>query len=149
MKVFLLKDVPKVGFTHELIKVSDGYAKNFLFPRSLAIEVTAANKAFYETKSKSIKDRKGALESKSSMLAEKIKGLRLSVKRKMHDDDRLYAAVSPSEVVDLLAAQGVSISKNQVVFEKSIKTKGRHAVVIKLSSKLQPKVTLRVVPEVV
>jgi large subunit ribosomal protein L9 len=147
MKVYLLKDVSKVGFAGELLKVSDGYATNFLFPRKLAVQVTSANENYYKSRVKTVEDRKSALESKSSMLAEKIKGLNLTLSRKLHDGDKLYASVSSGEVVELLAKEGVSISKSQVVFDKAIKTKGRHTLTIKLSSKLQPKVTLKVVPE--
>ena len=148
MKVFLLKDVERVGFSGELLKVSDGYAKNFLLPRKLAIQITPKNEPFYKTQVKSVEDRKVALESKTSMLAEKIKGLKLTLSRKLHDDDKLYAAISPAEVVQLLAKAGVSVAKNQVIFDKSIKAKGRHTVTIKLSSTLQPQLTLKIVPEV-
>lgn len=147
MKVYLLKDVSKVGFAGELIKVSDGYAQNFLFPRKLAVKITPKNETFYASQIKNVENRKDALESKSSMLAEKIKGIKLTITRKLHDGDKLYAAVSPSEIVDLMAKEGVSISKSQVVFDKSIKTKGRHTLTIKLSSKLQPKLSLKVTPE--
>ncbi len=147
MKVYLLKDVSKIGFAGELLKVSDGYANNFLFPRKLAVQITPANESFYKSQLKSVENRKSALESKSSMLAEKIKSIKLTLSRKLHDDDKLYAAVSPAEIVDLLAKEGVSVSKSQVVFEKSIKTKGRHPITIKLSSKLQPTLMLKVVPQ--
>jgi len=69
------------------------------------------------------------------------------LKRKLHDDGKLYGSVNPSEIVDLLAAHGVSVAKNQIEMEKSIKEKGSYEVTIKLSSRLQPKVTLNIVSE--
>ena len=81
------------------------------------------------------------------MLAEKIKQLTVTLKRKTHDDGRLYGAVNGAEVSDLLAKQGISIAKNQVEFGKSIKATGIHKVTIKLSSKLQPQLTLKVTAE--
>lgn len=144
MKVYLLQDVSKVGFAGEIIKVTDGYAKNFLFPRKLGLQVTTKNVKFYESKVTNVEHRKEALSSEQNMFSEKISHFKLTLKKKMHDDNRLYAAVNASEIVDLVAGQGVTISKSQVKFDKSIKKAGEYKVTIKLSSKLQPQLTLKV-----
>jgi large subunit ribosomal protein L9 len=147
MKIFLLKDVEKVGVAGEILKVSDGFAVNFLFPRKLAVQVTPENESSFARRLKVVEHRKEVVASKTSMLAERIKSLTITLKRKMHDGDRLYGAVTPGEIVDSLAEKGVSISKNQVVFDKSIKGKGLHTVIIKLSSTLQPALVVKVVEE--
>src|SRR3989304_10028490 len=147
MKIFLLQDVEKVGITGEILKVANGYADNYLLPKKLAIKITAANEAFYASRAKKGEKRKEVIASKTSMLAQKIQSMTITLKRKMHDDAKLYGSVNESEVVDLLAEQGVSISKSQVIFDKSIKSKGVHPVTIKLSSSLQPKITLKIVSE--
>lgn len=147
MKVYLLKDIPKVGLAGEMLKVSDGYAQNFLFPRKLAVQITPENESFYQNKVKTIEQRKEVLASQTSMLAEKIKNLTVTIKRKTHDDQKLYNSINPMEVVDALAQKGISISKSQVEFEKSIKTVGSYPVTIKLSSRLKPVVTLKVMAE--
>jgi len=147
MKVYLLKDIEKVGMSGEIIKVKTGFAANFLIPKKLAVIITAKNEAFYKTKEKNIGHRKEIIESKSSMLAEKIKSLVLTIKRKTHDDGRLYGSVNGSEIAEQLAKNGINVAKNQVEFGKSIKATGTHKVTIKLSSKLQPKLTLKVVSE--
>jgi len=147
MKVFLLKDVEKVGCAGEMIKVQDGYAINFLFPRKLAIEITPLNEKSFTHRVKVIEKRQEVVASKTSQLAERIKSLTVTIKRKMHDGDKLYGALTEAEIVDALKEQGISISKSQVIFEKSIKAKGSHAVTIKLSSQLQPQVTVKVVAE--
>jgi len=147
MKVYLLKDVEKVGMAGEVIKVADGYGQNYLLPRKLGIEVTAANESFYKKKEKQIEHRKEVINSKTSMLAEKISSIKLTLKRKMHDDGKLYGAVAPSEIVEALAEKGVSVTKSQVEFNKSIKVKGNHEVIIKLSSSLKPTISVTIVPE--
>lgn len=147
MKVFLLKDVEKVGCAGEMIKVSDGFAVNFLFPRKLAIEITPLNEKSFAHRTKVVEKRQEVVASKTSMLAEKIKGLQLVFKRKMHDGEKLYGALTEGEIVDSLKEQGVSVTKSQVIFEKSIKAKGVFSVTIKLSSQLQPQVTVKVVAE--
>jgi large subunit ribosomal protein L9 len=147
MKVFLLKNIAKVGLAGEIIKVEDGYARNYLFPRNLAVEITSANEGFYLKKVKSFEHRKEAIETETSLLAEKIKELAVTIKRKMHDDGKLYGAISQADIVDILAQKGVNVSKSQVLIDKSIKSKGKFEVTIKLSSRLQPTLTLNVISE--
>jgi len=145
MKVYLLKDVEKLGLAGEIVKVKEGYAGNYLIPRKLAIAITPANESFYQGKAVTVEHRKEAVSTKSSMLAEKIKLLQVKLKCKAHDGGKLYGSVSPSDIVDLLAEKGVSISKSQVEFGKSIKSIGTYKVTIKLSSKLKPELALKVV----
>ncbi len=147
MKVFLRKDIERVGLSGEIIKIGDGYARNYLLPRGLAVEITTKNEAFYQTQAKEVEDRKEVIATQTSMLAEKINSLKLTLKRKIHDDGKLYGAVNANEIVELLAKKGISVSKNQVVIDKSIKEKGSYKVRIKLSSRLNPTVTVMVVSE--
>ncbi|MCK5632653.1 50S ribosomal protein L9 [bacterium] len=147
MNVYLLKDIEKIGMAGEIVKVKPGFASNFLIPKKLGIIITAKNEAFYKSKVKTVEHRKDIISNKTSMLAEKIKQLTLTLKRKTHDDGRLYGAVSGVEVAELLAKAGIGIAKNQVDFGKSVKTTGSHKITIKLSSKLKPQLTLKVVSE--
>lgn len=150
MKVYLVKDVQNVGITGEIIKVSDGFARNNLIPRKLAIEITDHNEDFFKKREKTIEKRQEVISSTSSMLAQRINGLKLVLKRKLHDDGKLYGSVNAGEVTELLAKNAefpVKVSKNQILFDKSIKEKGTYEVIIKLSSKLQPKIILQVISE--
>lgn len=146
MKVFLKKDVPNVGHAGQIIKVSDGFARNNLFPRKLAEEVTAEREAFFKTREVTKEKKQEKIETHTSELANTIQGLKLVLKRKMHDDGKLYAAVREAEVVALLTPHA-SVKPDQIIFEKSIKAKGTYEVTIKLSSRLQPKLHLVVVQE--
>jgi len=145
MRVFLLKDVEKVGMAGEIVKVKDGFCVNYLIPRKLAVTITPANEAFYLSRTKKVEKRKEVIETKTSMLAEKIKSLQLKLKTKTHDDGKLYGSVSPADIVDLLAEKGIKVAKNQIEFGKSIKSTGTYKVTIKLSSKLKPALSLKVV----
>jgi len=147
MKVFLKKDVEKLGLAGEMVKVADGHALNYLIPRGLAVAVTAHNEKYFKEHEKVVENRKAVLTSKTSMLAEKIASTPITIKRKMHDDGKLYGAISPHEIVDELGKKGISISKSQVLFGKSIKEKGSFDVTIKLSSRLQPKVRISIISE--
>jgi large subunit ribosomal protein L9 len=147
VKVYLLKDIEKIGIAGEIINAKEGYAKNFLIPRKLGIIITKSNQEYYSKKVKHVVHRKEVVESKSSMLAEKIKSMTLTLKRKMHDDGKLYGAINRTEIVELLDAKGIKVAKNQIELDKSIKSKGAFDVTVKLSSRLQPKIKLNVVAE--
>lgn len=147
MRVYLIKDVEKVGMCGEIIKVSDGHAVNFLIPRGFAVEVTPATAAVFEKKAREVQNRKQVIESKTSMLAEKIKGLKLVVKRKIHDSGHLYGSVGQVELAELLAQEGIKVAKNQIILDESIKEKGTFHFTVKLSNSLQPQCTVKVVAE--
>ena len=147
MKVYLLKNVPNIGQAGNISQVNDGFARNFLIPRKLAVEVTEHNQSHIQNMLNKVKEKKETTAVKTSQLAERIKSLELILKRKVHDDGKLYGSVMANEIVDLLAAQGISISKSQVEFDKSIKAKGTYTVTIKLSSQLQPTVKLKILAE--
>lgn len=147
MKVFLLKDIEKVGMAGEIIETAEGHARNYLIPRKLAVEVTSKNEDAFKNRIKMVEHRKETISTQTSMLAEKIKSTELVLKRKMHDGEKLYGSISAGEIVDALALKGISVSKSQVDFDKSIKTKGTYSVVIKLSSRLQPTLKVKIVPE--
>lgn len=147
MHVYLLKDIEKVGFAGQIVKVSDGYAANFLFPKKLAVPASKAEEQLSQQKAHKAHVNAEILNSKTSMLAEKIKNTNLVLKERVHDKNKLYGSVSSDEIVALLKEKDIVITKKQVEFEKSIKTVGEYKVTIKLSSKLQPQLTLKVVAE--
>lgn len=147
MKVYLTKDIEKVGLAGEIVKVSDGFGRNFIVARNAGIEITSKNEQFYQNKARVVVHRKEVIESKTSLLAEKIKNIKLTIKRKMHDDGKLYGSLSSTEIVDSLNAHHISLSKNQVIFKKAIKDKGVHTVTIKLTASLQPELTVNVISE--
>ena len=147
MKVYLLKTIKGIGVAGEIIKVKEGYADNFLIPNKMAVKITAANELFYQERSKKSENNKEVIASKTSSLAEKIKTIKLTIKRKMHDDGKLYASISASEIADLFTQEGLSVAKSQIKIDKVIKEKGTFDITVKLTSQLQPKVQLKVISE--
>ncbi|HLC06906.1 MAG TPA: 50S ribosomal protein L9 [Candidatus Babeliales bacterium] len=147
MEVYLRKDVEKIGLAGEIINVGDGFARNFLIPQGFAIEITSHNKSQYLSKIRKVDNRKEVIASQTSMFAEKLNTISITLKRKMHDDGQLYGAINASEVVDALANQGISITKSQVEFEKSIKSKGMFKVSIKLTTRLKSAITVTIIAE--
>ena len=145
MQVCMLKDVENVGMTGQIIKVTDGYATNYLLPNKLAKEVSANDSKFYEQRTVKKVVAEQVLTTKAAMLAERIKTMHVTIKEKVHDDGKLYGSVNADTIVALLKEKEISITKKQVEFGKSIKCVGDHKVTIKLSSKLLPELSVKVV----
>jgi large subunit ribosomal protein L9 len=147
MKVYLKADISGVGMAGEIITVSDGYARNYLFPRDHAVEVTSDNEKLYTTRIKTVAHRKEVIATQTSMMAERIGSTQVTLKRKMHHDGKLYGSVGAADIADALKEHGFTVSKSQVIIDKSIKEKGAHTVTVKLTSRLQPKLKVVVAPE--
>lgn len=146
MKVYLLKDIEAVGMRGTIVNVTDGYAANFLFPKKYAVAVTANDESFKKML-RSGEVKKEVVASKTSMLAEHIKAIKITLKRKTHDKVKLYGSISTSEIADALAVQGIKVAKNQILFDKAIKEVGTYEITVKLTSKLQPTFNLKIVSE--
>lgn len=147
MRVYLLKDVENVGMAGTMVNVSDGYAANYLFPHKLAVKVDKGQEEFFKNKIAKVAAAKEVVSTKMGMLAERIKSMHLTIKKRVHDDGKLYGSVSADELIDLLKAKDVVADRKQIVFGKTIKAVGEHAVGVKLTSKLIPEFTLKVVGE--
>jgi len=145
MKVFLLKDIESVGMAGQIVQVTDGYAANFLFPRKLAQKVAEGSEQFFAQKIKKAEVDAQVLSSKIAMLAERLKNTTISVKKRVHDDGKLYGSVTAEEVIDGLKSKDIVVNKKQVMFGKTIRAIGEHKVTIKLSAKLMPEMTVKVV----
>jgi len=147
IKVYLKKDVERIGMAGEIIDVKEGFAMNYLIPRGLGVVVNDSNAQFFKKRERTIEHRQEVISSQTSMLAEKIGAIELVLKKKMHNDGKLYGAISAGDIVDKLAEKGVSVGKNQILFSKTIKSQGSYEVVVKLSSRLQPKIKVTVLAE--
>lgn len=146
MKVFLRRDIENVGMQGDVVNVSDGFANNYLIPRKFAIRIDAHNEAAFNRRISYIKEHEKAVASKAAMTAERIASLEIKLSRKTHDESKLYGSVTQQEIAEALQERGVTVAKNQVRIEKSIKTTGQHTVTIKLSRELQPQLQITVVP---
>ena len=114
-------------------------------PKKLAIKVSDRLVEFYKRSEVKQRVETQVLNSKAAMLAERIKNLHITVKERVHNDGKLYGAVGANEIVELLKEKEININKKQIAFDKAIRSVGEHKITIKLSSKLKPQLTLKVV----
>lgn len=132
MKVILQKDILKMGAKGEMKEVADGYARNYLFPRGLAIEATASRVAELEKRKKK-KDLKESQEEESARRsAAKLDGVCIDFEAKAGDQGKLFGSITSADIAQALKEKGFDLSKRQVVLEEPLKSLGEHDIAIKL-----------------
>jgi large subunit ribosomal protein L9 len=147
MELILRENVEKLGRRGDVVKVADGYARNFLLPRGLGMAVTAANKAMIEKERKAHEARLAKEKAEFQSLADRIAGLRFVAPRKVGENEVLYGSVTGGDVAEFLKAKGIEIDKRRVLLEEPIKTLGEHEVKIRLHPEVQASVKLLVTKE--
>ena len=147
MELILRDDVEKVGRRGDVVKVKDGYARNFLLPRGLGMPVTAANKAMIEKEKKAHEARLAKEKAEFESLAGRIAGLRFVAPRKVGESDVLYGSVTASDIAEFLKGKGIEIDKRKVQLDEPIKHLGEHEVKIKLHPEVLATIKLLVTKE--
>lgn len=146
MKVILLQDVKSVGKKGELVNASEGYAKNFLFPKKLAVEATKSNLNDFELKQKSEEKRKQEELESAQQMAEALKDQIVTIKVKTGGNGKLFGSVTNKEVADAIVEQTKQdIDKKKVSIGDPIKMVGERTATIKLHPKVTAEVTIKIV----
>ena len=133
MKVILNQDVKGQGKKGQLVEVSDGYARNFLLPRKLAVEANADNVNKMKLEEKAKKAREAAEMAEAVAIAEQLKGCTVKIYAKSGSGGRLFGAVTSKEIAECLKAQyGLDVAKSKIVQEEPIKSFGTYDLKCKL-----------------
>ena len=144
MKVILQQDVRGQGKKGQMIEASDGYARNYLLPRKLAVLATAENVNTMKMQEKAKKAQEAAEKAEAEAIAAKLKDLSVKVVAKGGSNGRLFGAITSKEIADALSAQhGISINKSKIVQEEPIKSFGGYELKVKLGYEVSG--TLKVV----
>lgn len=134
--VILIEDVPGLGEQGKRVKVSDGYARNFLLPKKLATNVTPATLRQLEKKQADYDARRLRLKEEADALAAKISEMELGIKAKAGNEDKIFGSITAQNVLQAMEDQGVKLDKHQLVLEKPIKELGKYELTIKLTSEV-------------
>jgi len=145
MRIFLLQNVNKLGNSGELVSVRDGYARNFLIPRSLAIPVTKGTQNQVDEQRKHLTLAIQRDEKRAQELKDKIEQLVLEIKVQAGKDEKIFGAVTNRMIQQGLKDQGVLLDKKKIIIEKPIHKLGSHAVPVKLSTKIEASIKIKVV----
>jgi len=132
MQIILQEDIDKLGHRGDVVTVKPGYARNYLLPRSLAIEATAGNMNALERIRTSLAKKTATELEAAKKQAELLTGVSLNFKRKTGENDQMFGSVTTGDLAEGLSAQGFKIDKRQVQLAEPIKTIGEHDVTIKV-----------------
>ena len=142
MEVILLERVPRLGQMGEVVRVKDGFARNFLLPRGKALRATQENRTRFETMKTDLEARSLTLKSEAGQVAAKLDGKSFTVLRQASESGQLFGSVSPRDLVGLITAGGFNVSRSQIALTTPIKTIGRHTVQLLLHPEIETSITV-------
>jgi large subunit ribosomal protein L9 len=132
MEVILREDIEKLGSRGQVVKVADGFARNFLLPRRLAVPATEANKKIVEQERQAALRREAKEKAAAEELAKMLSAVTLTTTQKAGESDQLFGSVTSKDIAEMLEKQGYAIDRKKILLEHPIKTLGEHKVTLKL-----------------
>jgi large subunit ribosomal protein L9 len=144
MKVILLERVERLGALGEVVTVKDGFARNFLLPRSKALRATSGNMKVFEAQRGEIENRNATARASAAKAGERLDGSSYVMIRQAGDSGQLYGSVSGRDVAEAITAEGGKVDRAMVVLDKPIKTLGLHTVKVRLHPEVSASVTINI-----
>jgi large subunit ribosomal protein L9 len=142
MEVILLERIARLGQMGDVVRVKDGFARNFLLPRGKALRATDENRTRFETMKSELEARSLTLKTEADQVAGKLDGKSFTVLRQASEAGQLFGSVSPRDLVSLLADGGFRLNRNQVALNAPIKTIGQHKVPIALHPEVEASISI-------
>lgn len=147
MEVILLDHIEKVGAKHEVVKVRDGYGRNYLIPQGLAIVANKSNLAQLEGMRKQAAKKEEAVVAAFREVADKLKGVALRIAAKAGDSGRLFGSVTASHIADAMKARGVDAEKRIIEMPDEVKELGKYTAIVKFHPQVVVELPFEVVSE--
>ena len=142
MEVILLERVARLGQMGEVVRVKDGFARNFLLPRGKALRATDENRTRFETMKSGLEARSLTLKTEASQVAGKLDGKSFTVLRQASEAGQLFGSVSPRDLVTLITDAGFQVNRNQIALNTPIKTIGQHKVPLTLHPDVETSISI-------
>ncbi|HEX4042869.1 MAG TPA: 50S ribosomal protein L9 [Xanthobacteraceae bacterium] len=142
MEVILLERVARLGQMGDVVRVKDGFARNFLLARGKALRATAENRTRFETMKSDLETRSLALKSEASQVAAKVDGKSFTVLRQASESGQLFGSVSPRDLIAIVGEAGFKMNRNQIALNTPIKTIGQHKVPLALHPDVETSITI-------
>ncbi|MCX8069406.1 MAG: 50S ribosomal protein L9 [Thermodesulfovibrionales bacterium] len=148
MQVILKEDLKNLGKVGEIVNVKDGYARNYLLPKGLAINATTKNMKALEHEKRTIIERAKKLANDAQTLASRLSEITLTIPAKAGDEEKLFGSVTSIDISEHLKVKGFEIDKRKIILEEPIKRLGLHTVVVKLHPEVTAQLKIDVIREV-
>jgi large subunit ribosomal protein L9 len=147
MQVILREDIDKLGKIGDLVKVADGYARNYLVPNKKAIEATPKNLHAMDHAKKMVADRLRKLKKEAAADADMIKALAITIKAKSGEEGKLFGSVTSMDIAEAMKAEGVAIDKRKIILDEPIKRLGDYTIAVKLHADVTADFKLTVIAD--
>jgi large subunit ribosomal protein L9 len=147
MEVILREHVDNLGKRGEIVKVADGYARNFLLPRKLALPATDGNRKHVERERRIVEAREAAEKVQAEAIAARLNMIDIAITRRVGETDQLYGSVTAVDIADYLKDKGFEIDRRKLILPEPIKAIGEHTVPLKLHREVTVPLKVRVVKE--
>jgi large subunit ribosomal protein L9 len=147
MEVILRQHVDNLGERGQIVKVADGYARNYLLPRKLALPATEGNKKHVERERKIMDTREAEEKGQAENLAARLAAVDISIARRVGETEQLYGSVTTADIAEYLKGKGFEIDRRKLVLADPIKTVGEHTVPLKLHREVTVPLKIKVVKE--
>ena len=147
MEVILREDIEKLGTRGDVVKVTPGYARNFLLPRRLAVAASESNKKIVEQERQGHLRKEAKLQADAADLGKMMGGVEVTIAQKAGDNDQLFGSVTVNDIAVALEKQGYTIDRRKVNLEEPIKTLGDFKVTLRLHKEVSIEVPVHVVRE--
>src|SRR5688572_21642196 len=147
MEVILREHVDNLGKRGEIVKVADGYARNYLLPRKLALPATEGNKKHVERERKIMETREGEERAQAEAIASRLATVDIVITRRVGDTEQLYGSVTSADIADFLKTKGFEIDRRKLILPEPIKAVGAHDVPLKLHRDVTVPLKVNVVKE--
>lgn len=145
MQVILRKDVEKLGVAGDMVEVSKGYGRNYLFPRGLAIEASPKNLKVVEHEKRLITEKKKNTIRDAELFKKKLSETSVTVAMQAGEEDKLFGAVTSMDIAEALSKEGISIDKRNIILDEPIKRLGIYAVNVKVHPEVMAELKVWVV----
>ena len=147
MEVILRDHVEKLGKRGEIVKVSDGYARNYLLPRKLALPATEGNRKHVDRERKIMETREAGEKSQADAIASRLSTIDITIARRVGETEQLYGSVTAADIAEFLKTKGFEIDRRKLILPEPIKTIGEHDVPLKLHREVTAPLKVKVVKE--
>ncbi|MGC8793156.1 MAG: 50S ribosomal protein L9 [Bryobacteraceae bacterium] len=147
MEVILRQDIEKLGSRGQIVNVADGYARNYLLPRKLAVPATEANKKIVEQERLAALRREAREKAEAEELARMLGGVTVTLREKAGEHDQLFGSVTALHIAQALAQQNFQIDRRKIQLEHPIKQLGEYKVPIRLHREVTVEITVQVLKE--
>ena len=146
MKVILTEEIRGLGTRGDIVTVKDGYARNFLLPKKLAREATPGNLKGVEQERKKWAALAQQEKNDAQKAADSVKGLKITIQKRVGENNHLFGSVTANEIADALEAKGITVDKRRIELAHSIKDAGVHDVDVRLHREVTAHIQVEVVP---